>query len=104
MADRLDLCAASQKHMDRQENQAHRNLIKFKRGKCKTLHLWSNKPLQQHMLGIDLLESRSAEQNLEILVDSKLTMNYKCSAMVQERRPTASCVMLGKAFPIGQER
>ncbi|WP_221627892.1 hypothetical protein, partial [Proteus mirabilis] len=51
-----------------------RNLIKFK-GKCRVLHLGRNNPKHQYRLWDDLLESSSAERDLVVLVDSRLTMS-----------------------------
>lgn len=53
VADRPDWCAAIQRYLDRLENQADRNHVKFKDGKWKALHLGRNKPVHQHMLLIN---------------------------------------------------
>ena len=42
--------------------------MKFK-GKCPVLHLGRNNPMHQYRLGVNWLESRFAEEHLEVLVD-----------------------------------
>lgn len=48
--------AGIQRDLDRLENWAGRNLIKFNKGKCKVVHLGKNNLLQQYMLGATQLE------------------------------------------------
>ncbi|KAK4829963.1 hypothetical protein QYF61_008094 [Mycteria americana] len=62
--------------LDRLENWAKRNLMKFSKGKCKVLHLGRNNPGHWDKLGAGQLENSSAEKDLGVLVDSKLTMGH----------------------------
>ncbi|PKU44255.1 hypothetical protein llap_5448 [Limosa lapponica baueri] len=59
-----------QRDLDRMEQQADRNLMKFNKGKCKVLHL-GNHPVHQYMLGATQLEGSFAEKDLGIMVDTK---------------------------------
>ena len=56
--------AAIQRDLGRLEKWAKRNLMQFKKGKCKVLHLGRNNPVQQYMLAAAQLESSLAEKDL----------------------------------------
>lgn len=61
---------AIQKNLDRLEEWAHVNLVKFKKAKCKVLHPHQGNSLYQYRLGDEQTES-SPEKNWEKLVDEK---------------------------------
>ncbi|KAK4818537.1 hypothetical protein QYF61_014480 [Mycteria americana] len=73
--DVLDGFADIQRDLDRLENQAEGNLMKFNKGNCKVLHLERNNPRHQYKLRANWLESRSVEKDLGVLVNSKPNMN-----------------------------
>ena len=79
VADTPEGCAAIQGDLDRLQSWAERNLMKFKMGKFRVLHLGRNNPMLQYRLRADLLESGSAERDLGVLVDDRLTMSQQCA-------------------------
>ncbi|GAB0190122.1 mitochondrial enolase superfamily member 1 [Grus japonensis] len=71
-------CAAIQRDLDRLESWVERNLMKFNKGKCRVLHLGRNNPELQYRLGLDLLETSSAEK------DNKSIMNQQCALVAKK--------------------
>ena len=68
-------CAAIQQDLDRLESWAGRNLMKFKKSKCRVLHIRQSSCMHQYRLGSDLLQKSSVEKDLGVRVDSRLAMS-----------------------------
>jgi len=75
VVDTPESCAAIQHNLDRLGSWADRNLMRFNKGKCRVLHLGRNNPMHKYRLGVDPLDSSSAERDLGVLVDNRITMS-----------------------------
>jgi len=92
VTDTTESCAAIQRDFHRMESRVQRNLIKFNKGKCRVLHLGRNNPMHQYRLGVDLLESRSVERDLGVLVNDKLTMSHQCALVAKAANGILGCI------------
>jgi len=76
--------------------------MKLNKDKRRVLHLGRNNPMHQYRLGADQLVSSSAERDMGVLVDNKLTISQQCALV--GKRSTGSWGALGGVWPAGRGR
>ncbi|KAJ7415087.1 rna-directed dna polymerase from mobile element jockey-like [Pitangus sulphuratus] len=78
--------AAIQRDLDRLDRWADANLRKLNKEKCKVLHLDRENPRHTHRLDREVIESSSAEKELEVMVNKKLHLSQQCELTVQKAK------------------
>ena len=78
---------AIQRGLERLEQWAQKNLMRFKRAKCKVLHLGQGNIYSQYKLGDESIEHGPEGKDLGVLMDGKLDMSQQCALAHTESQP-----------------
>ena len=82
--DSLEKKDAIQRNLERFEEWALMNLMRFNKAKNKVLHLGQGDSQYQYRPADEWMESSPAKKDLQILVDVKLDVSQQCALAAQK--------------------